>query len=51
MSKALKCMIEEYLGPNKQKIILEGIKLFSLDIKREKLLLQDDHVNLNIINK
>jgi len=44
-------MIEEYLGPNKKKIILEGIKLFSLDIRRKRLLLQDDHVDLNIRNK
>lgn len=40
MSKALKGMIKEYLGPNKKKIILEGIKLFPLDIKRERLSLK-----------
>jgi hypothetical protein len=51
MSKALKGMIKEYLGPNKKKIILEGIKLFPLEIKRGRLSLQDDHVNLNIKNK
>jgi len=43
-----KGIIRKCLGPYLEEIIPKGACLFLLNIERERLSLQDNHVNLNI---